>query len=354
MIVRELKLKPTSKQEATLNEWLNILTGLHNWGIKKLGNDADDKIYYSEFTFKSMVVGSSARLGIPQKTIELAMQNAWRSWQRCFKKLSKRPRLKGRRNPLNSISFRESIRFVGGKLSLGRALGPLRYFKQEIPSGQVKVARIIKRESGWYCQLTLDAEYKLSVNETDASVGIDPGFATLLTLSTGEKVENPRELRKGEERIGQAQRGRNKRLTAILRERQANRRRDRNHKISTDLIKRFATIYYSNDNFKAMAHRFGKSVSEASLGQLIQYLIYKGAATAGRKVIAVNNRNSTKTCSTCGSLTGPDTLAVRSWECACGALHDRDVNAALNTLKVGLGFSLKDSMSQVTETAFAS
>ena len=87
---------------------------------------------------------------------------------------------------------------------------------------------------------------------------------------------------------------------------------------------------------------FRKSVSEAALGNLTSMIDYK-SRTGGREVIKVNSRNTTKTCSTCGSLTGPaglSGLAVRHWRCsACGAYHDRDINSAMIVLNVGLGMS---------------
>lgn len=353
MIVRELKLKLTKKQEATLEEWLWMLTGLHNWATKKLGADANDGRYYSKFDVGYLIKGHAKRVGLPAQVALLAIQNVWLSWQRCFKRLSKRPRLKGKRNPLTTIAFYQRVGVRERDIRL-TGLGYVRFHKQSLPEGKVKIARIIKRATGWYCLLTIDTVHKIEVKETTEAVGIDPGFSTLLTLSNGEKIENPRELRKGERRIGQAQRGRNKQLTARLRERQANRRKDRNHKISTKLIQNFQTIYISKDNRRAMARtKFGKSVSEAALSQLFCYLKYKGAVQADRRVVEVSNVNSTRRCCNCGSLSGPtgrSALKVRQWECVCGAILDRDINAAMNTLATGLGLSL-NAERQLTETA---
>ena len=175
-------------------------------------------------------------------------------------------------------------------------------------------------------------------------LGLTPGFHSLLTLSDGTKFENPRELRKGAERLAQAQRGNNLKLAARLQERQANRRSDRNHKISRKVIETYKTIFYSDDNFGSVAKKFGKSVSEAGLGQLIGYITYKGR-TGGRNVVPINSAFTTQTCSACGARTGPHGLgglAVRSWECsACGAVHDRDINSAVVVLKTGAGVALK-------------
>lgn len=59
--------------------------------------------------------------------------------------------------------------------------------------------------------------------------------------------------------------------------------------------------------------------------------------------VEVASRNSTKTCSACGALSGPTGLSglkVRQWTCvACGAQHDRDTNAAMNALIAGAGLA---------------
>ncbi len=172
----------------------------------------------------------------------------------------------------------------------------------------------------------------------------------MLALSDGIKIDNPRELRKGAKRLAQAQRGHKKQLAARLQERQANRRSDRNHKISRWLVENYQTICYSDDNFRKMARRFGKSISEAALGNLIGMLGYK-SRIGGRTLIPVKSNFTTMTCSTCGALTGPrglSGLVVRSWRCsACGAVHDRDKNSSVVVFKTGLGISLGSGLGNV-------
>ena len=339
MIVRTLKLRLTKKQEATLLSWLWNLTGVWNWAVKKIENDAHDKVYHSGFDFANLLANHGKRLEIPSHTLQGVLFQAHTAWQRCFKKIGGKPRLKGQRNKLNSIPFPDVIRIPKDNRISVPGIGKVRYHKQELPEGKIKCGRICRRASGWYLVLWLDAVHTFPVLETDKAVGIDPGFSTLLTLSDGVKIENPRELHKGAERLAQAQRGHRKQLAAQLQERQASRRRDRNHKISRKLCEQYKTIYYSNDNFKAMTKRFGKSVTEAGLSQLIGMLAYKGN-NCGRSVIPVDSQYTTQTCSACGALTGPKGLgglSVRQWNCACGAHLDRDINAAKNVLIAGAG-----------------
>lgn len=345
MIVRTLKLRLTEKQKVTLSGWLWNLTGVWNWAIKKIEADGQDGIWYSEFDLQNLLDGHGEKLGIPSHTLRGMLTQAYQAWVRCYKKQGGRPHLKGQRNKLNSIPFPDVLRQPkDGRISVP-GLGKVRYHKQDMPAAKIKCGRIIRRASGWYLCLWLDCDHKFPVKETTEAIGIDPGFSTLLTLSDGQKIKNPRELCKAEDRLAQAQRGRRMRLAARLHERQANRRQDRNHKISRRLVENYATICYSADNFSGMAKRFGKSVSEAGLGQLIGYLTYK-CRTGGRTLVPVNSQFTTMTCSTCGARNGPtglDGLEVRHWECACGAQHDRDQNAAINILNIGAGYALKEA-----------
>jgi len=344
MIVRTLKLKLNKTQETTLNQWLNNLTGVYNWGFRKIECNAKNKIYFTPKTFQNLLANHGNKIDIPSHTIQGILIQVHTAWKRCFKKLSKKPKLKGQRNKLNSIPFPDPFKFPIDNRIYIPGLGKIRFYKQELPEAKIKCGRILKKASGWYLCLWLDTEYKFPVKDTDKVVGIDPGFSTLLTLSDGTKIENPRELRKGATRLAQAQRGKRKKLAARLSEKQSNQRSDRNHKISRTLVENYATICYSNDNFKALSRtRFGKSVSEAGLGQLIGMLTYK-SRLGGRKLIPVNSARTTMTCGNCWSLTGPTGfrgLKVRSWECsACGAVLDRDLNSAQVVLKIGLGTSL--------------
>ena len=338
MLQYQLKLKINKKQEETLAGWLWSLTGVYNWGIRRIEMDAKDKIYHTPKGFQNLLAVHGKKMGIPSHTIQGMLSRAHNAWMRCFKKKGKKPHLKGARNKLNCIPFPDSIKPPKDNRINVAGLGKIRYHKMELPEGKIKCGAIIRRASGWYYCLFIDAQPK-AINRTgQGRIGIDPGFKHLITLSTGEKVEHPRELEAGAKRLGQAQRGYGKRLAARLQERIANRKKDRNHKLARRLVAENALIAFSNDNIKGIAKKFGKSVSSSSHYQLRQMLSYK-SRIGGTEYVEVASKNSTRTCSACGSLSGPTGwggLAVRQWVCACGARHDRDCNAAVNTLLSGL------------------
>lgn len=343
MVQYQLKLKLTPRQERQLNHWLWHLTGVWNWAIRKIENDAQGGVYYTARSFQNLLANHSRKLGVSSHVIGGVLANAHSAWARCFQKIARRPRLKGRRNKLNSIPFPDPIRIWPERSRVGVVgVGRVRYHKQAIPEGTIKSGRIVKRASGWYLCLFIDAEPNVIPRVASGQIGIDPGFNDLLTLSTGERIAHPREMEASALRLAQARRGGDEQLAARVEERIANQRKDRNHKLSRRLVSENSLIAFSADNHKAIAKRFGKSVASSGHGQLRRMLSYKAKCRTDGLVVYVeaDSKNSTKTCSNCGALSGPTGLRglkVRFWSCsACGAHHDRDINAARNTLKSGL------------------
>lgn len=187
----------------------------------------------------------------------------------------------------------------------------------------------------------------------NAAVGIDAGLDSLLTLSTGEKVVNPRYERADRARLARAQRnlarkeqGSNNRAKARVKvacayARITDRRRDHLHKVSTRLVRDNQTIVIEDLTVRNMVrnHTLARAISDAAWRQFRTMLEYK-ATWCGREVIAVDRwYPSSKLCSACGALNEKMPLNVRSWTCRCGATHDRDVNAARNILAAGLAVS---------------
>jgi putative transposase len=338
MIQRQLKLRLKPRQEQQLDAWLWHLTGVWNWALHKTELDAKDGIYYTPTTFRNLLAGHGTKLGIPSHTLQGILDTVHTAWQRCFKKLAKKPRLKSQRNKLNSIPFPDPFRTPDGNRISIPGMGRVRFHKQPLPEGKLKCGRLVKRASGWYLCLFIDAEPNDIPRLADGHIGIDPGFHSLLTLSTGEKIPHPRELEATAERLAQAQRGHRHQLTARLQERIANQRKDRHHKLSRRLVSENAVIRFSKDHIRGLAKTFGKSVTSSGHGQLRHMLAYKSRA-GGRAYDEPDSTNSTRRCSACRALTGPRGFAglkVREWCClGCGTLHDRDQNAAMNALLSG-------------------
>jgi putative transposase len=185
---------------------------------------------------------------------------------------------------------------------------------------------------------------------TTGAVGIDAGITSLVTLSTGEKITNPRHERRDRERLAKAQRElsrkekgsknreKARRKVAKVHARIADRRRDHLHKLTTRLVRENQTIVIEDLTVRNMLknHKLARAISDASWTELRSMLEYK-AAWYGRDLVAVDRWfPSSKLCGACGTIRMKLSLNVREWTCDCGATHDRDVNAARNILADGL------------------
>jgi putative transposase len=192
-------------------------------------------------------------------------------------------------------------------------------------------------EIGWLC-LPVGFEVQKTVAPNEA-VGLDLGLKDTAATSDGDRLQAGHFYRSIEQKIANAQRRGHKRQAKRLHRTAARRRKDALHKFSRKIINSYQSIKIGDvSSRKLVKTRMAKSVLDAGWGMLKSQLHYKGQQ-AGRSVVIVNERNTTRTCSSCKALTGPaglDMLVVRSWVCsACGDAHDRDVNAARNILFAG-------------------
>ena len=345
MVQYQVKLRMTKAQQAECDRWLYHLASVWNWAVRKIELNARDKIYFTKIEFRNLLANHSEKLGIPSHVLQGILCSAYDAWQLCFQKLGGKPRLKGVRNKPNSIPFPDPIQTPRGNRVFLPGLGRVRFHKMELPEGRIKCGRMVKRASGWHLCLFINAEPKKIERIASGVIGIDPGFNSLLTTSEGEVIEHPREFERAEKQLAQAQRGHDIKLAARIQERIGNRRKDRNHKLSRRLVAENVEIYFSKDNHRGMAKRFGKSVASSGHAQLRHMLAYKSPAS-GTRYVEVDARFSTVTCSVCEARTGPrglGALEVRHWTCAeCGSSHHRDINAAVNTLIAGAGSALED------------
>jgi IS605 OrfB family transposase len=191
----------------------------------------------------------------------------------------------------------------------------------------------------WYFNTTVEVEVKPS--EGRKSVGIDLGLKVVATCSDGNKLERRRITDEFAVQLAVAQRANKRSRVKAIHAKIKNTRGDAIHKFTTSMAESYGAIFVGDVSSKKLVKtRMAKSVLDVSWGSLKIQLKYKADA---RSVVfeEVNEKYTTQMCSCCGIISanspkGRAGLGVREWSCAgCGTLHDRDVNAAKNILRLG-------------------
>ncbi|MEV5826186.1 RNA-guided endonuclease TnpB family protein [Spirillospora sp. NPDC052242] len=355
---------PTDEQAAELSRTFGCVRLVYNKALEER-----TRAWYREQQRMSYVDTSSALTGW-KKTGELAflnevssvpLQQALRHLQAAFvaffDKRAKYPRFKSRKKSRASAEYtRSAFKWRGGELTLAKMSGPLDVvWSRPLPEGAEPSTVTVSRDGAGRWFVSLLCEDRITrLDSVDGAVGIDAGVTSLVTLSTGEKIANPRHERRDRERLARAQkvlarkckgsknRDKARRRVARVHARIADRRRDFLHKLSTRLVHENQVVVIEDLDVRNMVrnHNLARAISDAAWRQLRTMLEYK-AGWYGRELVVIDRWfPSTRTCSECGTIAEKTPLNVRKWECGeCGARHDRDVNAARNIVAAGLAVS---------------
>jgi putative transposase len=359
------RFHPTDAQAAELSRTFGCVRKVYNLALaaRTQAWTRQERVNYNQ---------TSAMLTAWKKTEELAylndvssvpLQQALRHLQTAFThffgKRARYPRFKSWKKSRKSAEYTTSaFRFQDGRLTLAKMAQPLDIvWSRPLPEGASPSTVTVSQDAAgrWYVSLLCEDPTVQPLPATDTAVGVDVGLDHLLTLSTGEKVANPRHERRDRARLARAQRqlarkaggdGANRakarRKVARVYARIADRRRDHLHKLTTRLVRENQTIVIEDLAVRNMVKngKLARAISDAAWAEFRSMLEYK-AQWYGREVIAIDRWfPSSRLCSACGTLRDKMPLHVRTWTCDCGTTHDRDVNAARNILAVGLTVSV--------------
>ena len=329
------------------NEMLSDKIEYYKETKQKLNNTPAQ--YKKEFEWLKEV--DSLALANAQLNLQTAYNNFFRNTKAGFPKFKSKKRNKFSYTTNNQNG---TVAIVEGKLKLPKV--GLVKMKQHriIPSDQkIKSATISKTPSGKYYVSVL-VEYEQYIPniqlDKDKVLGLDYASHSFYVDSQGREADYPRFYRNAQNKLAKEQRklslmkyGSNnyykqKVVVAKIHEHIANQRKDFIHKLSTQLANEYDYICVEDINMQGMAQslKLGKSTNDNGFGMFRTIIGYK-LFDRGKQLIKIDKWfPSSKMCRHCGAINKDLTLADRVWTCECGAIINRDENAAINIMNVGL------------------
>jgi putative transposase len=353
----KFRLYPNKQQEAMLDLTLETCRHLYNLAL------ADRKNAYGVEGISRTYEDQAAMLTVEKKdgnfkgVFSQVLQDVLKRLDKSFKAFFRRvkageepgyPRFKGQ-GWYKSFTYPQAgFKLKGSKLTLSK-IGSIRIFKHREVEGKIKTCTIKKDKLGhWYAILVSEIENVPEI-EPKTAIGVDVGLKSLVVLSTGETIQYPKYYIKDEKKLAVAQRSLSRKMkgssnrqkaklkVARLHQKIQNYRDEFLHQVSRKLADSADLIVFENLNIQGMLknHHLAKHIQDHAWGKLIQFTRSK-AAKAGKVVELVNARYTSQKCSQCGIMV-PKTLAERVHHCTnCGLEMDRDINASINIVTLGL------------------
>jgi putative transposase len=370
LIAYKYRLYPNPVQKELLAQHFGCARHVYNWALGK------KKLHYEQ-TGKSLSRRQLQDLLVENKkgdkpwlrevnsqSLLAALRHLDSAFSNFFRGNAKFPRFKKKAGGWQSFQCPQHVKVdFGAKRICLPKIPAIKAVPHRTFAGQIKTVTVKRAPSGkYYASVLVDDGQQLpkafAVQER-TTLGIDVGISHFAIDSHGNKIDNPRYLKHGLEKLAIEQRrlcrkkrassnrARQKHKVALVHEQISNRRNDFIHQQTAKLVNNshVATFAVENLNIKGMVrnHKLARSIADCGWEHFIQALKYK-CQRLGKNVLCIDRyAPSSKRCSCCGYLAGKMPLSVRAWSCpACFAEHDRDVNAAINIKQ----FALADALGQ--------
>ena len=363
----KFRLYPSAEQEKKLNNQLELCRELYNSFLIERryaykGSKRSLTYNHQQNEIPELKNAFEEYKDIHSQVLQDVARRVERAYQNFFRRVTEKkhgvrqkagfPRLKGI-GRYKSLTYPQSGFHLteNGHIILSK-IGELRMFQHREIVGEIKTLNISHDVTGkWYASFSVQQQsVSFEVDKAGNTVGIDAGLLHLATMSDGAVIDPPHFLKKGEKGIRRAQKNlsrkkkgsnnRNKARISLSKQHNKvkNQREDFAHKLSNQIVKNNDIIVFEDLNVRGMVknHHLAKSIADASWSTLVQYTTYK-AESAGKLVVSVDPRNTSRLCSRCGWKKESLELSERTFHCdSCGYQIDRDLNAAMNIHNRGL------------------
>ena len=355
------RIFPTHKQTTVLEQTFDCCCWLYNYLLEQRKNAWEsEKKNLSRYDQSNLLKGLKQDYPFLNNTHSQVFQNvamridlAFRAFFRRVKSGEKPgyPRFRGK-DRYDSFTYPQSgFKLLKTVVQLSK-IGGIKIKLHRAIEGTIKTCTVKRMSTGkWFVSFACDIDHIPIEQPIEPAIGIDMGLVSFATLSNGEQIENPRFFRKEEKALARVQRKlsaqekatkaktKTKKVVARIHERIAWKRKNFIHQESCKLVNRFNTMAVEdlsiNDMQKNNFRCINKSIGDAAW-QMFLGLLSSKAEWAGRKCIKVNPAFTSQNCSKCGNRHKLN-LSDRVYHCpSCDLQLNRDKNAALNILGLGL------------------
>lgn len=376
--IRSVKfvLKPNSKQKEILESFFGLSRAIYNISLYNIKNSkfGDYEIQNgknkgntvpripTEFDLNKSLPklkdGYNYLSLLPATYAQSVMKNLSRGFNNFYKTFNY-PKFKSKKNNIQSFNCYAGAKIDGDYIILIKPKSSsytkddlkIRFKRHKIKYNFNKVTgfTISKENNKYYISFTFHCN--IESKETSGAVGIDLGIKDFAICSDGVIFENKRFLEKSlrklkisQRKLSKKQKGSNNREKQRLKvskihKKVKNQRNDYQHKVSRELADKFKVICLETLKVKNMIknRKLAKAISDVSWSSFIEKLSYKVAENQGCLIKIDTHYPSSKTCSNCGCIKESLKISERTYHCEeCGFAIDRDLNASINILNVGL------------------
>ena len=358
----KFRLYPNNEQTILIEKHFGCARVVYNYFLDyrqkqfALGNKANYMITQKELTIIKKQEKYIWLNEVGSQSLQMALRNLDNAYTKFFKNTGKYPKFKSKKDSYQSFTAPQSISLSENKVHLPKFTKGIKCKIHRGVFGEIKQATISRYNGKYYVSILIDDKKELPTKvQPKNSVGLDMGLTDFIITSDGVKYANKRYFKKSQERLAKAQKSLSKKVKGSSNRKKAiakvqnihtkitNQRLDYLHKISNEITNQYDIVNVESLNIKGMVRngRLSKAISDVSWGEFIRLLEYK-CEWKGKHLVKIDKWfPSSQLCSDCGCSSGKKTLDIREWTCqGCGTIHDRDINAAKNINKYGVGSTL--------------